>query len=190
MTAQIADKYYYKDETYDIIALSAPVYFQPEEYGLKPVAKCTACWRGHWCEFEVTYTGLLLQTLNISCANNEYPDLFGVKAEKVKDFFCDAKYDNLNHPIEYDGSIVIGRDFIRDYYVHMGFQQAWAYEEVYELVFENGILVKEVNHSEFVKQLRQKIDSDPNFKRELHSNIINFVESSFSLDYKVKAWWI
>lgn len=44
----------------------------------------------------------------------------------------------LDFSINYSGDIVIGTGFIDKYNIHMGYQQAYAYEKVYELIFEQG----------------------------------------------------
>ncbi len=49
-------------------------------------------------------------------------------------------YDNLNLPLPFSGGFLIARDFIRELYVHMGFHPAWKFREVWELLFDNGIL--------------------------------------------------
>jgi hypothetical protein len=64
-------------------------------------------------------------------------------------------YQNLNISIPYTGSILLGTDFIRELYVHMGFHPAWKYNTVVELTFENGKLIRESDISEAMARLRQ-----------------------------------
>ena len=59
----------------------------------------------------------------------------------------------------------------------------------YDLVFEHGKVVRKINHSKIVEGIRKKINEDPEFD-EMRGDIIGFIQESFSLDAKVKAWWI
>lgn len=98
-------------------------------------------------------------------------------------------YEHLNLTYAYIGKILIGKDFIRSYYIHMGFHRPWAYKDLLELLFENGKLVKTVDHSAIAEIMRADIQNNPEeFDKKLHNE--NFVEESFSLDYSQKAWWI
>jgi hypothetical protein len=177
MTAQISDQYTYKRKEYDLVACTAPIEIDPNEYGLNPTAPHTACWRGYWCEYGIVAGKLILRTLHIFCGDGCYPDLFGVKAAKTNARGCEMEYRNINQRVDFSGSIVLGRNFIQDYYIHMGFQQPWAYLSVIELALDKGLVLSE-------------IDTDPGFLRNLDANILLFIEKSFSLDAKDKAWWI
>lgn len=41
MTGQVSDQYRYKGEAYSLIALSDPINFLPEDYGLNPASACS-----------------------------------------------------------------------------------------------------------------------------------------------------
>ena len=73
--------------------------------------------------------------------------------------------------------------FIDKYYIHMGYQQAYAYEKVVELIFEKGQLMEAIDHSGKVDQIRQTIDEKhEGQKDQMLDNINNF----FSLRYNEK----
>ena len=40
--------------TLSVPAVSAPKNFHPEEYGFRPVSPHTACWRGYFCQYDIT----------------------------------------------------------------------------------------------------------------------------------------
>ena len=84
----------------------------------------------------------------------------------------------------------MGVDVIRTYYMHMGYQRAWAYEVLKELVFENGKLVQTVDHSHMAKQLREEIENRTVENGGEDDDIRQFVEKSFSLKLEDKAWWL
>ena len=101
-------------------------------------------------------------------------------------------YKGLNIKMNYTGKILVGSKFIPKYYIHMGYQRAWAYEVLTEFVFENGNLVKANDLSDVAAKLRAKIDEDrkkADFSMRSELDLKRFVEESFSLDYAKKAWW-
>ena len=166
--------------------------FNPREYGFTPIAPHTALWRGFWCEYKVLNDRLVLDTLHIYQDRGiPYPPLNGVGPEFSGRDGSMAEYHDLNMTVNYNGSIVLGKDFLQQYYIHMGFQRAWAYKTVIELIFKDGAVVERKDHSDYVAKLREKIDADPqSFKTQLTGDIHKFVEDSFSLEPSVKAWWI
>lgn len=50
MTAQVGDKFKYKSNEYEIVAISETLGFRPEDYGIIPEGRNAACWAGFWCE--------------------------------------------------------------------------------------------------------------------------------------------
>ncbi len=191
MTGQIEDTYRYKGKEHSIIAMTTPIEFDPEEYGFHPEAPHTACWRGYVCHYDIVANQLALTKLEIFCGENPYPVFDGVAPVKDRRKWSNMMiYRNLRHVIDYDGSIVVGSGFLNQYYIHMGFQRAWAYENVYELMFEHGKVIKTVDHSDFVQKFRDEIKRNPDFLKELHSDIPRFIDDSFSRDARIKAWWL
>jgi hypothetical protein len=53
--------------------------------------------------------------------------------------------------------MVIGKDFLDEHYVYMGFQSAHAFETVYELSFVKGVLTKTIDLSK-VERIRRKME--------------------------------
>ena len=72
----------------------------------------------------------------------------------------------------------------------MGYQRAWAYEVLDELIFDKGELIKTVDHSEMAKKLRLELENKAEEISKTGDNISLFVKESFSLEMKDKAWWI
>ncbi len=194
MTAQIGDKFIYKGDNYSIVAISNPIQFKPLDYGIKPIACCTACWNGYWCDYQVSAKGIVLKNLYINAEDDYYPEINNVNPQKEGkesfEYMGHHIYRNLNIYMEYTGKILIGKGFINKYYIHMGYQRAWAYEVLEELVFDNGKLVKTVDHSEMAKKLRKEIENEAGEMKKESYNIPLFVDKSFSLEMEDKAWWI
>lgn len=82
MTAQIGDIYKHKNKEYSIVALSAPINFKPQDYGLNPQSCCTACWNGYWCEYYIENDILLLKNLFMYNGEGDYPPLNKVEVLK------------------------------------------------------------------------------------------------------------
>ncbi len=197
MTAQMSDIFYVKEKKYFLVAMSELIGFDPRKYGIIPAPISTACWRGYLCVYDVTQKRLYLRDLYINSKNSVYPDINCVcafpKAKSDIGLFGGAHwYGHLNIPIEYSGKILIGNDFIQEYYIHMGFQMPWSYKNLIELDFENGVLTNTVNHSEAARKIRKEIIRSPEeFKKALYGkNSADFIKKCFSTDMPVKAWWI
>lgn len=210
MTAQIGDIYKYKQKDYRIVALSAGMPFDPKNYGLESHSRSTDCYRGYWCEYAIEEDILLLKSLFLFNKDGNYPPLNGIevaaqeyeecmgykvhsdKLEKlvVPAYFGHRVYRNVDILIPYTGKILLGDGFMWEYYIHMGFQGAWAYEKLLELVFDKGILVECNDLSHYAKTQRQVMKAQKENPRYPDGgNIPRFVGDSFSLDYSDKVWW-
>ena len=191
MTAQIGDIYRFKKNRYTIIAMSKPINFHPSHYGFKPTAPHTACWRGYCCEYIIKQDGLYLDKLEINCADGHYPALFGICADESPEIRGSMKvYRNLNHRINFTGNLVVGSGFIDAYYIHMGFQQAWAYKKVLEFLFDHEQQVTVKDHSELVKKIRDQIQKEPACMKQLLGESLEYIAKSFSLDMADKCRWL
>lgn len=199
MTAQIGDSFRFKETNYRIIAISKQIEFNPNDYGITPESTCSACWAGYWCDYDISEDGIMLTNLYINSKDSYYPNINGIQVTQNKDntkyghfkYMGHHLYEGLNIPIKYSGKIVVGDKFIRKYYIHMGYQNAWAYKVVLELVFVDGKLITTYNHNELVANMRQIIDKNPDmFYKKLYADIESFVVNSFSLEFKDKIWWL
>ena len=136
----------------------------------------------------------MLQNLYINSENDYYPKINNVSSERENkksfQYMGHHLYKNLNIFMEYTGKILIGKGFIKKYYIHMGYQRAWAYEVLDELIFDKGELIKTVDHSEMAKKLRLELENKAEEISKTGDNIPLFVKESFSLEMKDKAWWI
>ena len=211
-TAQIGDIFRYRQKKYGIVAMSAPVLFDPKNYGMEPHASSTACRRGFWCEYDIREDGLYLQNLYLFNRDDNYPEFNGVSPEppeyiqyvvnpgnnknikkkrrNIPTNFGHRLYKDVDLLIPYTGKILTGKDFLRDYCINMGFQQPFAYKTLIEFVFKEGLLTGVFDHSDVAKELRDKIDLDDPMWELGTLSIPEFVGNSFSLDYKNKAWWL
>lgn len=209
MTAQVGDIYKYENRSYTIVAMSNRPYFDPADFGLEAHASSTACYRGYWCEYAVVNDTLILQNLFLHNQDKQYPTFCNIdvspeeftehtvyihkrtEQRKVPKYMGHRVYENVNLQIPYTGKLLLGDDFIQEYYIHMGFQRAWAYRELIELVFEEGLLVEYTNLNHMAQAIRDTINQDGNSRLfpDL-TNLPKFIDEIFSLDYAAKAWWL
>ena len=213
MTAQISDIFKYQNEDYSVVAVSKVIPFKPENFGLEPQMSSTACWRGYWCEYNIINDKFLLNKLYFHNMEGNYPPFNGVEVspqefvdsvvynlndkksriEKSPAHSGHRLYKNVNLLIPYTGKIMLGKGFLSEYCIHMGFQRGWAYEKLIELSFENGKLVDYKDLSHKAKEQREILENhrnekDNNSEKSL-KEIFESVNKSFSLDYSDKVWW-
>lgn len=189
MTAQASDGFDYGDQHYSIAGVRGRGLFEPKRHKLRPVSRATLCWRGYTCRYAMQENRLILVDLRIGL-NQSAPVLFGIEPEvpKSQHPIFNAIYTNINHPIGYTGGLLIATGFIQELYVHMGFHPAWKYEEVHELIFEDGTLKDAFDRSEYMADFRKRreaaIDAAPDERREpTKAEIGDWIERCFSLEY-------
>lgn len=210
MTAQISDTVLYHKKSCAIAGINGSGLFDPVQYGIKPVMISTACWRGYYCTYEVADTSLFLTQLNIGLSEAdqskaeqgdglklfgkiptryiEYGQLINLKKNKTVTHWesSDFKIDGLRELIPFTGGLLLGDDFIREMYVHMGFHPAYKFRTVYELVFDNGQLVEEHDRSSQMAQFREMLSLGalkPGVSAS-RNEIKQWIKQSFSLEYK------
>ncbi len=197
MTAQINDGFRYRNKEYSLAGISEGELFDPAVFDLKPTWSCTACYRGYRVTYSILNSHLIISDLHINLVEDDKgrkrqqgPTINGVTAVepgKKLGFFFNNTYADLNLHMEYSGGLLIADGFIRELYVHMGFHSAWKYETVFELIFENGILVEECDRSKKMAELRQQIlesrrDADSGVM-PTKSEIQSFIERAFDRKY-------
>jgi hypothetical protein len=194
MTAQVGDGFVYKGMRFSIVARTEPLSNHPMNYGIMPKWACTACWAGYYCGYVITDDALILDKLCVNSSNGEYPEINGrlpdvnkVTGEPILSMGHHV-YRDLGIKTDYTGKILLGKDFISKYYIHMGYQRPWAYETLVEFEFKDGRPVNITDVSDIARELRRQLEErrqngDPTFR---YFSIGN----SFSLDYEKKAWWL
>ena len=210
MTAQVGSIYNYKDEEYSVVAQEGYIHFNPLDYGLHPTMRCTACWSGYWCEYDIKDDGIYLKNLFVHCEDDNYHDINGVSAIlEMEDYTVfenrrrkvvepRAKhmghhvYPNLDIKIEFTGTkkILAGKDFLFEYYIHMGYQMFYSYKTLTEFIFKDGDLIEVNDCSDIAAKTREDFKKNPEKLKEAHRDPFDFVQTMFSLDYKDKAWWM
>jgi hypothetical protein len=154
------------ERRYAIAGVDGEGLFDPSEAGLSPFPSCTACHRGYVCRYAVRDDQLVLDGLKISLGrsvegafeSSRGPRIHGVEPQTPREehVLFNNVYEGLALPIPFTGAMLVGDDFIRELYRHMGFPPAWKYRAVLELVFEEGHLLVEKDVSERMAAVRRE----------------------------------
>lgn len=179
MTAQISDTFLYRDNEYSLVGLDSMFssLISPEQFGMKPSMMSTACYRGFYATYEIT-DRLLLQSLTIREESGNYLPINGVVPDDA-DYSGSPRYTGINLPVWHSGVLRLGKGFIRDLYVHMGFPKPSAFETVIDVELSDGVVVGVRDRSEEAAHRRGE------FKRWIEANPGKGVPDSFSLDLDI-----
>jgi hypothetical protein len=99
------------------------------------------------------------------------PAIHGVRplpaAGRNGPFSFSDNYHDIGLPLQFNGGVLLGDDFIRELYEHMGFHPAWKFRKVIELIFADGILTAVHDRSADMERIREaKAKSGkPKYKR-------------------------
>lgn len=176
-TAQIPDIIIFRGEKYDLIGLAGGQLFKPQNFGMEPVPLHTACWRGFYSTYVIKDKLLFLQKMTTSIKNGNYKPINKILPQLVNNRH---EYQNVNLLVPFTGKLRIAKDFIRDYYIHMGFQKASAYKIVIDLSFEDGKLENINDRSFEVERMRGEFK-----KRYEAGGIKQKIGEAFSLDLEL-----
>ncbi len=180
MTGQIPDSVLYKDDVFALLRRQGEGLPTPEEFGLEPFGSCTACWRGYVLTFEIVGEELLLEALEVNTRESP-PTINGVEAGPGERFFK-YSYRGLGLKTRFTGHLMIGKDFMRKYYVHMGFQRPMGYRTVYEFDVNEGDITAVRDLSPKMAEQRERGPSRGAGPGKGQS-VEGWIEKTFSLDY-------
>ncbi len=148
----------------------------------------TACYGGYFCRYSFKDKNLVLSAI-YTLNKFKTPAFGGIEANRRKTggFW---KYAGLDLPIEYSGGIVIGRGFLDQFYVHMGFHRPHCFKNVRELIVDKGRLIECVDHSNRIEEIRNRMRSKEVTNDSLakdEDGVVRFIQDSLSLWHE-KKW--
>ena len=160
MTAQAPDRVRYQRMKYDLVGVKGTGLFNPDQFGLVFGPTCSDNWRGYIVTYKVTDNLLKMEKLDFAAGLDkngepltEFPTIYGGQAKQTS---TGPEYHYPPDTVPYTGGLLIGREFIQELYVHMGFQDAWKFRRVHELVFDQGRLTEHRDLSAAMEEYRQK----------------------------------
>lgn len=178
MTSQIPDIFLYNGEEYELVALDGERLITPQDYGMQPQMLHTACYRGFYSTYEIADNGLFLIKMVIGEVEEGHKPIQRITPKlPSKGSHGYPTYQGLKLITPFTGRIRLGKDFIEELYVHMGYQKATAYEIVLEFTFKAGQLVTMQDISAENAKKRGA------FKERFETgDSVRSIEESFSLD--------
>lgn len=186
MTAQISDSFTYRGEEHDLVGIQGKGHlYEPSEHGIRCVMIHTACWRGYYAHYDVRDAELRLAKLTMRVAP-ETPrpvTVLGV-GPKSSDDDGFLVFDPIDRRYPFTGSLRLGKDFIEELYVHMGFHPPWKFRVVHELAFEDGRLVREVDCSKAMAKIRARLRVKPlGPDGTTEDEVMKWIELAFDQSY-------
>lgn len=157
MTAQISDIFVLDGLEYQILGVGDSL-VDPDDFGIKPVMMHTACYRGFHSTFLLDGC-IRLTRMIVRNSSGVYPDIDGI-SPSVETASKIATYDGLAHPIRYSGRLALGKDFLPERYVHMGYPPETSFRRVLHLTCENGEVKEVADVSEQVALRRENIGKE------------------------------
>jgi hypothetical protein len=174
MTAQVPDTFIYKRKKYDLVGITGSPLISPEDFGMEPEMLHTACSRGFYATYEIIKGGIFLKELTMREKDSNYKPINKVMPKQGEDGFV---YSNIDLQLTFSGKLRLARDFIPEFYIHMGFQKPTAYKTVIDLGFEQGHLVEVKDRSEEAETKRGAFK-----ERYGKGNLFMSIDEAFSLD--------
>lgn len=176
MTAQISDTFIFRGKRFELIGIEGGELFSPKSLGMEPEMIHTACYRGFYATYRLSKNSLILTKLTINDASSYYPSIDGVEPD-LDEYESIAVYSSLKYVIPFTGKIRLARGFIEEFYIHMGYQKATAFKEVYDITIKKGIIIEVKDRSADVEKKRAA------FKKHYESeDLIGRIDMAFSMD--------
>jgi hypothetical protein len=140
----------YKNTEYTILAAEQECIIHPIALGYLPYSSASL-----QCSFSSHFIikdyQLLLSRLDI--VTNEAMNLGGMHMEGYA-----RKHSFEEFPVSYNGTILIGANIVKEYYLKGISPSYFSYQKLIELVFENGILITTVDQSRAMLRIRKNLE--------------------------------
>jgi hypothetical protein len=140
----------YKNTEYTILAAEQECIIHPIALGYLPYSSASL-----QCSFSSHFIiqdyQLLLSRLDI--VTNEAMNLGGMHMEGYA-----RKHSFEEFPVSYNGTILIGANIVKEYYLNGNSPAYFSYQKLIELVFENGILITTVDQSRAMLRIRKNLE--------------------------------
>jgi hypothetical protein len=162
MTKQIPDRVKYKSQEFVMAGLNGTGLFIPGDFGISSemMGITTACYRGYYCTYECIGNLLFLVELVIVHRHGKDIELPVIEAIPPKSISIKPGiilfnyYQELKIPCPFSGGLILTSNPINA----VGhFPAPIEFETVIEILVQEGILQKEIDHSCSVAGLRKQI---------------------------------
>jgi hypothetical protein len=184
LTGQVSDEFRYNGEIFALVGINGAGLYTPADFGMRTTMASTACWRGYQMFYDCVDGKMILDTM---FANpKEVKPINGKEPTKPKDsFIFNYVYEDLALKTKFTGTILLGKDFIDEMYVHMGFQSPESYRTVIELELKDGDIIKETDLSHAMAERRASGRDKPAQPQSMDDDDVrDWIEDRFSQDYE------
>jgi hypothetical protein len=183
LTGQVSDEFRYNGEVFALVGINGEGLYMPADFGMKTTMATTACWRGYQMFYDCVDGELILDAM---FANpTELIPVNGIEPQKPENsFMFEYVYENIGLKTKFSGTILLGKDFIQEMYVHMGFQSPESYMTVIELEIKNGDILRESELSAKMAERRNTGRNKPTQPDSFDDDEVrDWIEERFSQDY-------
>ncbi len=144
MTGQVPDSCEYQRTSYEILGVTGEKLPTAASFHIIAEDLCTGYHRGYVMHYVIEGDRLLLMRAVVT-TRKQPPEINGVAPVPDRDIPnlpmpIQYLYDHLNYPVPFTGTLLIVKDLIREYYMHMGFQPAWTYKTLLKLTLNAGVV--------------------------------------------------
>lgn len=157
MSGQRHDACLFNHELYVVTWVENAPLFSPRDFGFRPSFNAwrTDCVCGFHCTYGIGSNGLFLLRFVIHAEDGQYPALEGVAARFDEDESAYV-FAPLRKQLDYSGKLRIAKGLIHDLYVHGGYQEEIAFENVFEFEFRVGKVVSGRGISKQIARQREE----------------------------------
>lgn len=157
---QARDSVLWQEDKWFLWGWNGAPLFSPGEVGIMPRGWSTACYRGFRCTYRLHDNSLQLQELEVAVDEIPPPLLNGRAPTKYADGDygpCgDSRYRDVQLPIDFTGGFLLCHQRA-ERPSSIGPELAWRFEDVRELIFERGKLLKHHDRSAAIAKIRDEV---------------------------------
>jgi hypothetical protein len=151
----------------------------PQTWGYLCKSASTGCYRGYHMVFEFTSTNLIVKSFNFSPKlppNTQPKPINNVYPQKGDFHMFTHKYENLNYPSKFTGSILLGREMHPEFAKKRMIFPA-LYQQLVEFIIVGGKITNMCDHSRRALEIWKEIENEVVSEKPL---TINFLEPYFN----------
>lgn len=135
---------------------------------------------------------LYLKDLSVFC-DRGFPEIGNVapKISEISYGITNACYEDIHLSLIYTGGMIIGEGYLKEYDRGMFcsgryYEPVYCYETLLELIFQDGRLITEIDHSKAMRRIRKNLDLElRSLEKERDAKCIrHFIRTSFIGDYE------
>ncbi len=170
-------KMFYSGAEYQILAIEQEFIIHPAALGLLPLTSVSLQFPFR-SSFHIEDYRLILDSMTVLGSN----PVKALGADEESEGGID--YSALH--LSYNGAVLIGNKLVKEYYLKSNVPACFSYENVYELIFEDGRLITTVDQSKAMRRIRKNLELGLRtlYKPRDARCILKFINTSLVGDYR------